>query len=66
LTRWSKGGAAGLQILAMAVRVRLGSGGIAQLAERMLCKHPAIGSIPIVSIKIICLLVFYLIVVVAH
>ena len=33
----------------MAVRIRLESGGIAQLAERMLCKHPAIGSTPIVS-----------------
>ena len=49
LTRWSKGWAAGLQILATAVRVRLGSGGIAQLVERVLCKHPAIGSIPIAS-----------------
>lgn len=40
-----------MQILAIAVRVRFESGDIAQLVERMLCKHPVSGSIPLVSIQ---------------
>jgi hypothetical protein len=40
LARWYRGSARGLQIFDTAVRVRLGPlGDIAQLVERMLCKH---------------------------